>query len=119
MEHIYIEDIKEICLQLPSVTQDIKWENHLCFCIGEKMFLILGLDVAPTTASFKVSEDDFEDLCGIDGFQPAPYLARYQWVHVDDIRRLPAKSWQLYAQRAYQLVASKLPKRLQQELNIT
>ena len=117
--HLSIEDISDICMQLPAVTQDIKWENHLCFCVGDKMFLILGLDNVPTTASFKVSQEDFDELCSIEGFQPAPYLARYKWVHIDDIRRLPAIKWQLYAERAHRLIASKLPKRLQKELNLS
>ena len=118
MTNIDIEELSQICLQLPAVTQDIKWDNHLCFNVGNKMFLIMGLENAPTTASFKVSQEDFDELCALEGFQPAPYLARYKWVHMDDIGRMPLHKWQSYIHRSYSLVASKLPKRLQKELNI-
>lgn len=46
-----IEELQDICRELPSVTEDIKWENDLCFCVGSKMFLVVGLNQAPATAS--------------------------------------------------------------------
>ena len=39
-----IEEIQKICKSLHSVTEDIKWEHDLCFCIGGKMFVVVGLD---------------------------------------------------------------------------
>ncbi|MDQ3047520.1 MAG: MmcQ/YjbR family DNA-binding protein [Bacteroidota bacterium] len=115
---MFIEDLQKICLKFPSVTEDIKRENHLCFNIGGKMFLITGLDMSPTTASFKVTEEDFTLLSVREGFKPAPYLARYKWVHVDDINRLSHKEWEKYLKTSYQLVKSGLPKKIQKELEI-
>jgi predicted DNA-binding protein (MmcQ/YjbR family) len=82
------ETLQAICAKFPGVTEDIKWENHLCFCVAEKMFLVLGLDTTPTTASFKVSDDEFDELSARKGFKPAPYMARNKWVFVDDISRM-------------------------------
>lgn len=106
-----IDELQCICKQFTSVTEDIKWENHLCFCIGRKMFLILGLGQTPVTASFKVNDEEFEELSCREGFRPAPYLARYKWVFVDDINRLTKKEWLQYSKQAYNLIRAKLPKK--------
>ncbi len=44
------------------------------------MFCVVGLDQFPTTASFKVKEDEFDEMCNRNGFKPAQYVARYKWV---------------------------------------
>lgn len=113
-----IEDISSICNGLKSVTTDIKWEDHLCFNIGGKMFFITSLDIKPTTASFKVSNEDFEYLITQDGLKPAPYLGRYKWVHIDNINRLSKKEWENYIEKSYLLIASKFSKKKRIELGI-
>jgi predicted DNA-binding protein (MmcQ/YjbR family) len=104
-----IEELQSICRKLKGVTEDIKWEDHLCFNVGNKMFLVTAPEAVPHSASFKVSEEDFADLTSKEGFIPAPYLSRYKWVHVDDINRLNKKQWEYYIKQSYQLIASKLP----------
>jgi predicted DNA-binding protein (MmcQ/YjbR family) len=113
-----IEDIQSICKKLKGVTEDIKWENHLCFNIGGKMFLITAPDNVPVSASFKVADEEFEELSSREGFIPAPYLARYKWVHVDDISRLGARQWEYYAKQSYRLVASRLPSKIKKQLGL-
>lgn len=113
-----IEGFQKICKPLAGVTQDIKWENHLCFNIGEKMFLVTSPDSVPVTATFKVSDDEFEELSSREGFKPAPYLARYKWVYVDDIDRLTKKEWERYIKQAYTLIASKLPNKIKKQINL-
>ena len=49
-----IQDLQVICEKLKAVTQDIKWEAHLCFTIGGKMFLMTSPDEIPHSCSFKV-----------------------------------------------------------------
>jgi predicted DNA-binding protein (MmcQ/YjbR family) len=111
-----IETLQDICNKFPGVTEDIKWENHLCFCVAEKMFLVLGLDEKPTTASFKVGDEEFDEISSREGFKPAPYMARNKWVFVDDISRMNKKEWQQRAKNAYELIKSKLPKKTQAAL---
>lgn len=113
-----IEDLQAICSALPAVTEDIKWENHLCFCIGGKMFLMIGLDEVPVTASLKVDEDAFVQLQERRGFKPAPYLARYKWIWMDDITRLSQKEWLQLIENAYNLVAARLPLKVKTQLGI-
>ncbi len=111
-----IETLQGICEKLPGVTQDIKWENHLCFNIGEKMFLVTSPDSVPHTATFKVPDEEFEEISQRKGFKPAAYLARYKWVHIDDINLLGKKEWEHFIKQSYQLVFDKLPARLKKQI---
>lgn len=106
------EDLQKICKRLPGVTEDIKWGHDLCFNIGGKMFMVTGLDESPANASFKAMPEEFEELSNRPGFMPAPYLARYHWVRVADINSLGKKEWEHYVKQSYELVRSKLPKKI-------
>lgn len=113
-----IEDIQTICKTFPGVTEDIKWEDHLCFNVGGKMFVVTSPDRLPHTASFKTSDEDFEELSVRPGFIPAPYMARHKWVYVDDINRLSYKQWAHYLKQAHALVAAKLPAKTRKQLGL-
>jgi predicted DNA-binding protein (MmcQ/YjbR family) len=113
-----IEDIQKICKKFPHVTEDIKWENHLCFCVAEKMFIVTAPDASPVSASLKVDDEDFAELQEREGFKAAPYMARYKWIYVDDIKRFSKKEWQLYLTKAYDLIAAKLPAKTKKKLGI-
>jgi predicted DNA-binding protein (MmcQ/YjbR family) len=106
-----LDAIQKICNSFPGVTEDIKWGDHLCFNVGGKMFLITSPDVSPVTASFKTSEEKFIELTEREGLKPSPYLAKHNWVYVDDISRLNSKEWKELLQLSYELVKAKLPKK--------
>ncbi len=106
-----LEAIEKICKSFSDVTEDIKWEDHLCFNIGGKMFLITSPDTTPISASFKTDEETFNELIEREGFKPAPYLAKHKWVHVDDISRASSREWKTLLQLSYDLVKAKLPKK--------
>ena len=114
-----IEDLQKICDQLPKVTTDIKWEDHLCFNVGDKMFLVTSPDHVPCTASFKTGDEEFEKLIAKEGVAPAAYLARHKWVKVDDIKLLSGEEWKHYINESYKLVASKLPAKIRRELKLS
>ncbi len=111
-----IEGLQTICNNFAGVTTDIKWEDHLCFNVGGKMFLVTSPDSVPHTASFKAADEDFEELIQREGFIPAPYMARYKWVYVDDISRLNKKDWEKYLKLSYQLVHDKLSAKVRKEI---
>jgi predicted DNA-binding protein (MmcQ/YjbR family) len=113
-----IEDIQKICRKYPGVTEDIKWQDHLCFNIGGKMFLITAPEVVPCSASIKVTDDTFDEISSKEGFMPAPYMARHKWVWMDDIRRLSKKQWEAYIDTSYYLVASKLPLKTKKQIGL-
>jgi len=114
-----IDEITKLCKALKATTTDIKWEDHLCFNVGDKMYLITAPDHLPITASLKVSDDDFVELTQREGIIPAPYLARYKWIHLDDINRLSPREWAKYLKEAHRLVAEKLPTRKRKELGMS
>ncbi len=111
-----IEDIQAICKELIAVTEDIKWGHDLVFSVGGKMFCVVGLDQSPTSASFKVKDEEFEEICGRNGFKPAPYVAKYKWVLIDDITKMNKRDWKKYVMQSYELVRGKLPPKIKKEL---
>src|SRR5688572_11766801 len=113
-----IDDIQQICRELPAVTEDIKWENDLVFSVGQKMFCVVGLNESPTTASFKVTDEEFEEMCNRPGFKPAPYVAKYKWVWTEDINNLKKAEWKKYLEQSHELVAKKLSVKLRKQLGL-
>lgn len=111
------EFIQKICLSLPAVTEDVKWDNDLCFSVGGKMFCVVSLD-PPFKCSFKLPDDEFEELSNSDGFMPAPYMARAKWVTVTQPSALAKNEWKEYISRSYELVKAKLTKKQRTELGI-
>ena len=112
-----IETIRGIALKLPDVKEDIKWGQDLCFCIAEKMFCVTGLHEGPVSLSFKVPDEDFEELSERSGFIPAPYMARHKWILIQDIKKVPKKELEKFISQSYALVKAKLPKKLQEKLS--
>ena len=113
-----IEDIETICDQFPAVTKDIKWEEHLCFNVGGKMFMITSPDAYPPNASFKVEPDEFDELIARDGFMLAPHLGRYKWIKITDISKLSYKEWEYFARQSYLLVFEKLSPKIKNTLGL-
>jgi predicted DNA-binding protein (MmcQ/YjbR family) len=113
-----IEDLRSLCLSFTAVTESVKWGNDLVFSVGGKMFCVASLDAVPASASFKVRDEEFEEMCSRQGFKPAPYVAKYKWVWMDDISRLDKKEWQHYSHQSYELVKAKLPAKLKREAGL-
>ncbi len=110
-----IEILQSICNKLPAVTEDIKWGNDLCFCLAGKIFCVAGL-TPPLRVSFKVTNDEFDELTSIPGIIPAPYMARNKWILVEDLSVLNKEQWEKYIYQSYALVKAKLPKKLLKNL---
>ena len=102
--------IRTFCLALPSVTEDVKWEKDLVFSIGAKMFAVTCLEPAAVVLSFKCSPEGFAELVERPGIVPAPYLARAQWVALEDEDALTRRELEPLLRSAYELVRAKLPK---------
>jgi predicted DNA-binding protein (MmcQ/YjbR family) len=112
-----IEVLRKFCLSLPAATEDIKWGNDLVFSVGGKMFCVAGLE-QPYKFSFKVSDEEFEELSNTDGFIPAPYMARAKWVLVANPSKLNKKEREHYIKESYELVKAKLSKKERSTLGI-
>ena len=112
-----IEILRSICSKFPGVTEDVKWGNDLCFCVGGKMFCVANLE-PPHTFSFKVAETEFDELSESEGFQPAPYLARAKWVLVTDSSKVNKKDLKNYLQQSYEMIKAKITKKQRKELGL-
>jgi len=112
-----LETIRKICLSLPAATEDIKWGNDLVFSVGGKMFCVASLE-PPFKCSFKVKDEEFEELSTTEGFLPAPYMARAKWVLVTKPSKLNKKEWEQYIRQSYELVKQKLTKKQREQLGI-
>ncbi len=105
-----IETLRNYCLSLPSVTEEVKWNSDLCFSIGGEMFCVTSADVE-SGVSFKVKDELFRELTQREGIIPAPYTARDMWVFVLDFNWLTDEEWERLILDSYELLKEKLPKK--------
>ncbi len=110
-----LDSLQSFCLELPYVTEDIKWGNDLCFSIGGKMFCVASLS-EPLKVSLKVRNDEFDELICTPSILPAPYVARYKWIWVENVKVFSKTKWEAYILQSYHLVKSKLPKKILKKL---
>jgi len=94
-------------LSLPQVTEKVRWQHNLLFCIGEKMFCVANLEPAesPGRIAFKCTPETFAELVEVEGLIPAPYMARNHWASVLELEEL--------IHHSYRLVLERLPKKTQ------
>jgi len=105
------------CRKLPHITEDVKWESNLVFSVGGKMFAMFELPDF-SHVSFRTTPWLFSTLISKEGIDPAPYLARYNWVLVTKPRALPPAMLRQLMRESYHLVAASLPVRVRRELGI-
>ncbi len=110
-----IELLRETCLSYPGAGEDIKWGADLCFVVAEKMFAVTGVE-GRFKVTMKVPAEDFDAICARPGIIPAPYLARAKWISVEAPNALTREEWAAMLRQSYDLVVSKLSKKVQREL---
>jgi predicted DNA-binding protein (MmcQ/YjbR family) len=67
--------------------------------------------------SFKVTDDEFDEISCLPGIIPAPYAARHTWVLVENPGELTKKQWLRFITQSYGLVKAKLSKKKQAGLD--
>lgn len=72
------------------------------------MFAVVPLETAPIALSFKCSPENFAELIERPQVVPAPYLARAQWVALEDLSAIPRPELKPLLKEAYDLVKAKL-----------
>jgi predicted DNA-binding protein (MmcQ/YjbR family) len=112
-----VETLRNFCNALPAVREDIKWGNDLCFTIAEKMFCVVGLE-PPHRFSFKVTDEEFEEVSARDGFIPAPYMARNKWVSIENPDRVKQKDWEYFVRQSYELIKANLTRKARVALGV-
>src|SRR5450759_1462694 len=103
-------DIRAVIAKAPpGVTEDVKWGQDLCFCVGGKMFVVVNLE-PPHQMSFKCTPEGFAELIEREGIIPAPYLARATWVQESELGAVfERRELEPLLRSSYDLVLAKLP----------
>jgi predicted DNA-binding protein (MmcQ/YjbR family) len=103
-------------MDLPQTTEQVQWGHDLVFKIGGKMYAAGPLEPAPVCLSFKATAEEFAELCERPGVIPAPYMARAQWVALENWDALSLIELKRLLKQSYDLVYAKLPRKVQAEL---
>jgi predicted DNA-binding protein (MmcQ/YjbR family) len=111
-----IESIRRCCLAFPLATENVQWGYDLCFKIDGKLFAVTPLEPAPVRLSFKASPENFQELCERPGIIPAPYMARAQWVALQELNAIADSQLRELLAESYRLVFERLPRKRQAEL---
>ncbi len=111
-----VEWIRKYCIALPHTTEQVQWGNDLVFKIGGKMYAVTPLEPAPNWLAFKCTPENFAELVERPGIIPAPYMARAQWVALESKDALPRAEIKKLLRQSYDLVKTKLPKKVQAAL---
>jgi predicted DNA-binding protein (MmcQ/YjbR family) len=105
-----LDGLRQICRALPGATEDVKWGQDLCFCVGGKMFAAVNLE-PPHQLGFKCTPEGFAELTEREGIIPAPYLARAMWVQESQLgATIERRELEPLLRSAYELIVAKLPK---------
>jgi predicted DNA-binding protein (MmcQ/YjbR family) len=113
-----IDSLREFCLAFPHTTENVQWGCDLCFKVDGKLFAVTPLEHAPVRLSFKCTPESFAELCEREGVRPAPYMARAQWVALEQLNTLPDTELRELLAESYRLVWERLPKRRRAELEV-
>lgn len=110
-----IEIFREYCLTLPATTEEVKWEDNLCFMIEKKIFVLYSLTSG--SLAIKCDPEEFEELAARDGIKQAGHLARGQWISIAGFDVLSAAELKNRISQSRALVLKKLPKKIQEKYN--
>jgi len=112
-----IEAIRRYCLQFPHTTENVQWGADLCFQGGwQTVRGDRARSRSAGTAQLQVHSRNFTELCERPGVRPAPYLARAQWVALEQLNTLPDSELRDLIAESYRLVWERLPKKRREEL---
>lgn len=104
-----VDSIRAFCLEFPNTTETLQWGDELCFKVGGKIFVMLGLDTL--RLCFKCTPDTFSELIEREDIRPAPYVGRYKWVMLDRLGAAGDEELQDLIQQSFAMVSAKVPKK--------
>lgn len=114
-----LDALREFCLSLPHATEDIKWGSELTFCVGGKIFAMASMKPGENgVVCFKVTPDDFVSLIEYDGIIPAPYVARYHWILIEDPDAMKAAELKRRLSESHARVLDSLTRKVRTEHGI-
>ncbi len=108
--------IRDHCLSLPHVTEVVRWEGHLLFKVGGKMFAIIELD--GHSCSFRCTPDRYAELVEMqDIVRTSHNMWKYQWVTAETLDALEDRDFRELLTESYGIVRATLPAKVRTELD--
>jgi len=102
-----LDAIRAFCLSFPRATENLQWDEELCFKVGGKLFAVVGLGSVPQRITFKCSPETFAELTEQEGIAPAAYVGRYKWVTLEHLDVLSDAEVRQGISDSYKMVAAK------------
>ncbi|MBL4638667.1 MAG: MmcQ/YjbR family DNA-binding protein [Proteobacteria bacterium] len=115
-----INEVKHFCNSLQGVEEIEKAQpkNYLSYTLlGKKFAYFKTSEPESWRFSFRVSSERFLELTDQPGIKPARYMARFHWVTLVDVEAMQEDYLQELILWSYQKALSRLPKKIQAELN--
>lgn len=104
-----VDAIRSYCMAFPQATENLQWEEDLCFKVNGKIFTIVSLD--SLRLCFKCTPEAFAELIEREDIGPAPYVGRYKWVILNRLDALDNHELEAFIRQSYAMVLAKSPKR--------
>ena len=99
--------LRSLCLSLPHSSENLQWDDQLCFKVGAKIFAMVSLSSVPQRLIFKCDPEEFLELIENVGVVPAPYVGRYKWVMLESLDALPDSEIDSCIRKSYTMVAAR------------
>ena len=64
--------LRALCLSLPDATENLQWEDELCFKVRGKIFAMVSLAAVPQRLIFKCDPEEFLELIENEGVGARP-----------------------------------------------
>jgi predicted DNA-binding protein (MmcQ/YjbR family) len=100
------DGLRALCFSLPHATENLQWEDQLCFKVREKIFAMVNLDSVPQRLVFKCDPQEFLELIEREGVVPAPYVGRYKWVMLGSLDVLTSSEVESCIRKSYAMVTA-------------
>ncbi|MDC8002879.1 MmcQ/YjbR family DNA-binding protein [Aureisphaera galaxeae] len=116
---MHIEEFRDYCLAKKGVTESFPFDEHtLVFKVMGKMFAVSGLERTPAQANLKCDPERSEELrAEYDGLIiPGWHMNKHHWNTVMIESNLPHTLIFELIDHSYDLIVSKLPKKVKAEL---
>jgi predicted DNA-binding protein (MmcQ/YjbR family) len=115
---VNIEELRDYCLQKPGVTESFPFgEDTLVFKVGEKIFLLSGLEDGQHFNAKCDPERAVELREQYAEVQPGYHMNKTHWNTVDMAGSLTNKQLRDLVDHSYDLVLKSLPKKLRAEIS--
>jgi predicted DNA-binding protein (MmcQ/YjbR family) len=102
-----VDSVRKFCMSFPRATENLQWEEDLCFKVNGKIFAVLALGSVPQKMTFKCNPETFAELTEREGIVPAPYVGRYKWVQLDRLDALTGPELEDLIGQSYEMVTAK------------